>query len=122
VCSSAEAAGYYSGTVYSFEGTTNAAALEGEKAFAWAVDRGWLPAGATADDPINMGDLSFLIMKAFNLKGGAMYSFFPGPRYAFRTMVSRSFIQSPADPAMRVSGERFLLILGNVLSAEEGEQ
>jgi hypothetical protein len=60
-------------------------------------------------------------MKAFNIKGGMMYTFFPGPRYAFRTMVSRSFIQSPADPGLQVSGEQFLIILDDVLSAEGGE-
>jgi hypothetical protein len=92
----------------------------GADAFSQAVSRGWLK-NAAADDPITLGRLSFLMMKAFNLKGGMMYAIFPGPRYAYRTMLSRSFIQSPADPAMKVSGERFLIMLGNVISAAGGE-
>jgi hypothetical protein len=52
------------------------------------------------------------------MKGGMMYAIFPGPRYAYRSMVSRNFIQGAADPAMTVNGNRFLLILGRVLSAE----
>jgi len=83
--------------------------------FSLAVSRGWLKKSAP-DKPIKMGELSLLIMKAFNIKGGMMYSVFPSPRYAFRTMTSRSLIQGASDPAMTMNGERFLLILGRVLS------
>jgi len=87
-----------------------------EQAAAW----GWLK-NAQPGDPITLGKLSFLIMRAFDLKGGIMYSLFPGPRYAYRSMVSRSYIQGTTDPAMTISGERFLVILGKVLDAEGGE-
>jgi hypothetical protein len=93
-----------------------------EQAFAFAAERAWLSKKATAEKPITLAELSFLIMKAFDIKGGMMYAVLPGPRYSYRSMVSRSFIQGDADPAMTVSGERFLLILGNVLNARGGEQ
>lgn len=80
-----------------------------------------LPQKAFPEEPISLGELSFLLMKAYNIKGGLMYAAFPGPRYAFRTMVSRSLIQGTADPAMTVSGERFLHILGNVLTYTGGD-
>jgi len=85
-------------------------------AYERAVSSGWL-AKTAADDPITMGRLSYLMMEAFGLKGGVMYAIFPGPRYAYRSMVSRNFIQGASDPALIVSGERFLLILGKVLNA-----
>ena len=88
-----------------------------ESSYEWARSNGWLDSAA-ASDPITLDKLSFLIMKAFDMKAGMMYSLLPGPRYAYRSMVSRNFIQGAADPAMTVSGERFLLILGKVLSAE----
>jgi hypothetical protein len=88
----------------------------GDAAFEQAVANRWLPSAAAADDPVRLGDLSFLLMRAFQVRGGLMYTLRPGPRYAFRTMVSRSLIQGTSDPAMTVSGERFLRILGNVLS------
>jgi hypothetical protein len=91
------------------------------QAFAFAAERAWLPKKASAEKPITLADLSFLIMKAFNIKGGMMYAILPGPRYAYRSMISRSFIKGSSDPAMTVSGERFLLILGNVLDAAGGE-
>lgn len=91
-------------------------------AFEQAAAMGWFPKRAAPDKPITLGTLSFLCMKAFDIKGGLMYMILPGPRYAFRTMTSRSLIQGAADPAMTVSGERFLQILGNVLSAAGGEE
>jgi hypothetical protein len=86
------------------------------------VERAWLPKKAVPEKPITLPELSFLIMKAFDMKGGMMYAILPGPRYSYRSMISRSFIQGAADPAMTVSGDRFLLILGNVLNAAGGEQ
>jgi hypothetical protein len=91
-------------------------------AFAFAAERSWLPQKAEAEKHITLAELSFLIMKAFNMKGGVMYAMLPGPRYGYRSLVSRSFIQGDADPAMTVNGVRFLLILGNVLDAAGGER
>jgi hypothetical protein len=92
------------------------------QAFAFAAERAWLSKKASAEKPITLAELSFLIMKAFDMKGGMMYAILPGPRYSYRSMISRSFIQGSADPAMTLNGDRFLLILGNVLNAAGGEQ
>jgi len=89
-------------------------------AFEQAMAKGWFPQGTTPEEAITLGRLSLLMVKAFNIPGGVMYTLFPGPRYAFRTMVSRSYIQGAADPSMNVNGERFLHILGKVLSATGG--
>jgi len=62
------------------------------------------------------------LMRAFKMKGGLMYLIIPSPRYAYRSMVSRSFINGSLDPSMKVPGEQFLLILGNVLGARGGEE
>jgi hypothetical protein len=92
------------------------------QSFAFAAERAWLPQKAAAEKPVTLAELSFLIMKAFDMKGGMMYAIAPGPRYAYRSMISRSFIQGTADPAMTLSGDRFLLILGNVLNAAGDER
>jgi hypothetical protein len=89
---------------------------EATAAFEQALAKGWFSAKAGPNDPVRMGTLSFLMTRAFNIRGGFMYALLPGPRYALRAMVSRSLIQGAADPAMIVSGERFLQILGNVLT------
>jgi hypothetical protein len=101
-------------------GDAAAANVSTQNAFDLALSRGWLAGGTKPDDKITLDKLSFLMLKAYNVKGGLMYSLMPGPRYAYKTMVSRDFIQGAASPGMNVSGERFLLILGKVLGAEGG--
>ena len=101
-------------------GSSNAASsniTSAEASFQQALAKGWLKKGTTPGESITLGKLSFLVMKAFGMRGGLMYTIFPGTRYAFRTMVNRSYIQGAADPAMTVSGERFLHILGKALNA-----
>jgi hypothetical protein len=54
-------------------------------------------------------------MAAFGIKGGIMYSLFPGPRYAYRELLHLKLIQGRADENFTLSGERLLQILGRVL-------
>jgi hypothetical protein len=85
-------------------------------AFTLALEKGWLPANAGPELSITLRSLSLLMMKTFGLESGLMYRIFPGPRYAFREMTRQGFIEGRAYPLFTVSGERFLHILGNVLS------
>ncbi|MFP3043678.1 hypothetical protein LQZ19_17835 [Treponema primitia] len=89
-------------------------------AFTQARSDKWLR-NNKADSPISMGELSYLIMRAFKLKGSVFYRLFPGPRYAYRELVYRRLIPPPNDPAGRVTGREFFQVLGNVLrtSGEE---
>ena len=91
-------------------------------AFDMAKERGWLPKKAAADDPATIKGVSFLMMKAFDIKGNLLYTIFKAPRYAFRTLESRSLLQGTNDPGMKVSGVKFLQILGNVLNVAGGEE
>jgi hypothetical protein len=86
-----------------------------EAAFTEAAARNYLSQNAEADTPIRLGELSFLIMRAFNMQSGFMYALFPGPRYAYREFVYRRLIQGRNDPALTISGERLLRIIGRVL-------
>jgi len=92
-----------------------------ESSFTAALEKGWLPADAVSDAPIRLAELSFLITKAFDIKGGAMYSIFPGPRYAYRELLYLRVIQGMSDPKQTVSGERLMRILGRVLDRQGGE-
>jgi hypothetical protein len=88
-------------------------------AFAAAKENRWLPAGAEADKPIRLGELSLLIMKSFGMRGGILYSFFPLPRYACRELVYMQIIQGRTDPGGRLDGSAFLQILSRVLTYTE---
>jgi len=91
---------------------------EAEKAaYDMAQSRGWVT--KAADAPATLQDTGFLIMKAFDIKGGLLYTLIGNPRYAYREMVYRKLIQGRADPAMIVSGPRLLQITGRTLSLSE---
>jgi outer membrane protein OmpA-like peptidoglycan-associated protein len=63
-----------------------------------------------------LGEVAQLIIKAFGLKGGIMYSLFPVPHYACRTLVYAKIIRGRTDPGGRLDGRAFLQILGRVLN------
>jgi hypothetical protein len=55
-------------------------------------------------------------MKAFNIKGGIFYTFFPNSRYACRELVYLRIIQGRTDPGGQLDGRTFLQILGRALT------
>lgn len=88
------------------------------RAFEELQSLGWAPKGAAIDDPIRYSSYAYLLMRAFELKGGIMYSLFPSPRYAYRELASRQMIQGRSDPRAKVDGQAALRVLGRVLDAE----
>ena len=87
-------------------------------AYGMASSNGWVK--AAAGESVTYKDTAFLIMKAFDIKGGVMYSLFGNPRYAYREMVYRKIIQGRTEGAMPVTGARFLQILDRALRHAEG--
>jgi hypothetical protein len=96
-----------------------AADLSAEGAFRTAVSRGWLPKTASAGAAARLDGTALLLMKAFNLRGGLMYRFFPNSRYAYRELVYQQIIQGQVDGSMPLSGEFFFQILGRAMEAAE---
>jgi hypothetical protein len=88
----------------------------------FAAAASWFPRRAERDSPITMGELSYLIMRSFNLTGGFMYALFPGPRYAYRALAWRRLLPPHPDPARFQSREELLHITGLVLSLAGGEE
>ena len=83
-------------------------------AYKEAQARGWVKKGP--EDAITLQDTAFLLMRVFEIKGGLLYSIFRSPRYAYREMIYRRLIQGRAYSNMKVSGQRFLQIVGNTLN------
>ncbi len=71
------------------------------------------------EDPITLGEFSFLLMKAFNIQGGLMYSIIPGPRYACRELAYLKIIPGNTSPYRAPSGEEVVRILGRLLEWKE---
>ena len=82
-------------------------------AYEMALSKGWIRAAAEED--FTMKDTAFLVMKAFDLKGGIMYSLFRNPRYAYREMIYRNLITDPMNGTMKVSGSALLVILDKTI-------
>jgi hypothetical protein len=89
---------------------------------AWqaALEQGWV--SSKSGQLFRLKDAAWLVAAAFGIKGGAMYSLFPGPRYAYRELLHLKIIQGRADGNFAVSGERLLQIIGRALqhTGEDG--
>ena len=83
-------------------------------AYQEALSNGWVTIGP--DDAITLQEMAFLMMNAFEIKGGIMYTIFRSPRYAYREMIYHRLIQGRTDANMKLSGQQFLQILGNTLN------
>ncbi len=89
----------------------------------WSVDqsiqelqsRDWGFDDAAVDTVADLGSISFLIMRAFDMKGGIMYSLFPGRRYAAREFAFLGFVPGYASPARVLTGQEVTHILGRTL-------
>jgi outer membrane protein OmpA-like peptidoglycan-associated protein len=86
-----------------------------QDAMRYAVEQKWLPKKAAEQDAVSLERLSLLIMKAFELKGGPMYTLFNSAHYSYREMVYKDLIQGRTDPSMTVSGYTMLLIVNRLL-------
>ena len=75
----------------------------------------------TPNSPVKLGEFSFILMKAFDIKGGILYSIFPGTRYAAKELACLGFIDGDKSPYRYVSGEEVLQMLGSILDLKEEE-
>jgi hypothetical protein len=81
--------------------------------------QGWKLPARTAEEPLTLGEYSFLLMQAFELKGGIMYRIIPGPRYAGRELAYLKFIKGNTSPYRTFSGEEAIGILGRLMEWKE---
>lgn len=85
-----------------------------ELAFSKMQENRWPPKVKTADDILSFKKYAFLLMKAFDIKGGMLYRIYPCPRYAYRDLRYLSIIQGKTDPDMPVSGTAALQMIGRI--------
>jgi outer membrane protein OmpA-like peptidoglycan-associated protein len=89
-----------------------------------AADRGGaaeLPKGADPQQSARVDGAAYLVMNAFNLKGGIFYSLFKNPHYAYREMVQQKVIQWFSDPMRDISGEQLVYMVNRALALSEAE-
>ena len=86
-----------------------------EEAFNFALKNNLLPKNAVANHAVNMQGLSFLVMRAFEIKGGFFYSITKSQHHAYRELVYRGMIQGRSDPLMYITGEQLFFTVNRVL-------
>ena len=104
------------------EASSAQTAFNQEEAFLYAEERGWLPKKAAADGTARLDEVSKILINAFGMKGGIMYSLTKGSKYAYRELVYKNIIQGRVVGSMPVSGEYLLFITGRMLSRTEAAQ
>jgi hypothetical protein len=85
------------------------------------AEQGWTVPERSADEPLTLGEYSYLLMQAFALKGGLMYRIFPGPRYAGRELAYLQLVKGDTSPYRTFSGEEAIGILGRLMEWKEGQ-
>jgi hypothetical protein len=85
------------------------------KALEFLASSGWGIEVKNAGDPVNLGDFSYLIMKAHDLTGGIMYTILPGPRYAVKELAYEKIVSGNIEPDRNISGEEAVRILSKAI-------
>jgi hypothetical protein len=86
------------------------------EAYAHAQDQNWVSAKSTPDKTAGLGEISFLLIKSFDLKGGIFYTLFPGPRYSYRELKSLGLLGQWDDPDLPVSGAELIDLIDKINS------
>lgn len=82
-------------------------------------DQKWGFETLKAEDPITLGDYSYLLMKAFEIPGGLWFTVFPGSRYALREFLYKGVVSQPVWPAKLIKGDEAVRILLKVIDWKE---
>jgi hypothetical protein len=67
------------------------------------------------DDPVTLGEFSYLVMENLGIQGGLMYRMIPGPRYAARELEYLEFLLGSGAPNRALSGQEMLHVMGQAL-------
>ncbi len=74
-----------------------------------------------AEDPVDFGEISYMIMQALELDGGLMYKLIPSRRYAFRELIYLGIIAQETQPDSIITGADVINILSGAMAAKESE-
>ncbi|MCL2232788.1 MAG: hypothetical protein FWB99_06895 [Treponema sp.] len=96
-----------------------AAFADPHEAFRFAMEQNWLPANAAAEGLVRLDGVSLLFLRAFDIRGGVLFTLTGSPHFAYREMEFLGFIHGRASPGQRVSGETLLYLTGRLLARAE---
>jgi len=91
-------------------------------AFETAQASGFLDKTASSATPLTLEGLSFLTMKALNVKGGLQWSLFPNPRAAYRELAFHKLINTSGGPTRLIAGDEVMRTLSAVIALKGGQK
>ena len=110
----------YLASLASGAAATDSSITEVYRSFDWGS---WNVRRKAMEDPVTLGEYSYLIMENLGISGGIMYGLAPGPRYAARELAYLDFFLGSNSPYRSVPGEEMLHIMGQALAyVEAGEE
>jgi hypothetical protein len=90
-----------------------------EEAATYALDQRWGLPKLKIDSPVSIDQVSLLIMRSLDMKGGLFYSLFPGPRYALRELTFLRVAAKPNWPDKPVAGDEVMRMLTKAMDIKE---
>ncbi len=88
-----------------------------EKAYALLLDFGWLKGAGISVLAMKSSEYAYLLARSFHLPAGILSTLFPGPRYAYRDLVSQGFFSPQGDPDEPLTGVEAVRILSQVMES-----
>ncbi len=87
-----------------------------EKAFEIFKEKGYFDSGVLASDEATLAEVSSLMVKVTDTKGGLLYRLTGARRYAFKELKAKGILPQNSDPDMRISGRDAIGILNGLIS------
>lgn len=72
------------------------------------------PIGKIESESVTLADVAYLIVEAYGIPAGLMYTVAPGPRYAYRELRFRRLILGDSYEYALVDGRTFLDLLSRI--------
>lgn len=93
-----------------------------EEAFKALRDNGYFKENTNSQESLSLSQLSYIYVKAFQIKGGLFCRMLKSPRYAFKELKALGVLPPEADPAMLVSGRDVIDIFNHCLEIAGGNE
>jgi len=94
-----------------------------DDAIKYLTENSWFRRLKEPDDLITLGDVSLLLMRAFEIKGGLSWNIYHSPRYAARELqFIGAFYKQDNSPYRKISGEEIINLIGWIMDFQNGEE
>ena len=110
---------YAEAAAFTLEAAEHGTFTDPNGAFRFAQEQSWLPKRIKPGDTARYNGIALLLMRSFEMKGGALYTVTQNAHYAYRELVRLDIIQGHVDPAKAVSGTEFLFMINQMIELTE---